>query len=338
MKSQYILFFIAFFSAVFVLYNYRVDMTTSYQQQTTLYQEKLRETVAATAKEAALNEYEEDEVIYYFKLEEQREKAMDTFYRMLDQTFNTIEGTNSSHALKEKVPAVALIDIDGFYIYYREAMTRSGSLDLVEVMTPIFAWSETTGERNYLIRYFVSDDTLVEVTDLSNKRTAKGTHKEIFNYFERDPELKEYLETEEDFQSHRIATIVGKTQEVIEHYINTYNYSIEGLSDEYGWGINYTFEMPQIDYEDWCGLLDEPGVISFLQKRPFMVADDYINVFAMKGVEMVDKQSYFINTINGEKIYHKAACSEVNKDTDTYYSHKEDCAKAGAYPCDICKP
>lgn len=338
MKSQYILIFIAFFLTIFVSYTYQVDMTTSYEQQTTLYQEKLRETVAATAKEAAKNTYIEDDINYYFKLDSQRKKAIDTFYRMLENTFNTLENSNSSFELKEKVPVIALIDTDGFYIYYREAVTLSDGLDLIETVTPIFTWSETTRERNYLIRYFVKEDDLVEVTDLGNKKSIKGTHDEVYEYFERDTELKEFLELESDFQSHRIATIVSKTQEIIEYYINNYNYSVTGISSEYDWGIKYTFEMPQIDNEDWCGLLDEPGVISFLQKKPFISSDDYINIFAMKGVEIVEKQTYLINVIDGQKFYHKKNCTAADADEDLFYNYKSDCAKVGAYPCEICKP
>lgn len=338
MKSQFLLLFVSIFASVFVIYSFHVDVTTSYEQQTTLYQEKLRETVAAAAKEASRNGYEEDETLYYFKREDQRNKTINAFYHTLQNTFNTVENTNSSYALKDKVPAIALIDTDGFYICYRQPLTISGSLEMRDVVTPIFTWSEATSERNYLIRYFVKEDELVEVTDLSNKRIITGTHKEVFDYFERDSELKEYLETKEDFQYHRISTIVLKTQETIEYYINNYNYLIKDISDEQDWGIRYTFEMPQIDYEDWCGLLDEPGVISFLQKRPFFSAGDYINVYAMKGVELIEKQFYVINEVDGEKLYHKISCPDADVNSDEFYNYKPDCAKAGAFPCDICKP
>ena len=123
-------------------------------------------------------------------------------------------------------------------------------------------------------------------------------------------------------------------------YINEYNYQVNRISNgvrtEYC--LYYKFEMPTVKYADWCGLVELPSAISFLQGLPMENGGESLNIYSLAGGTVIEKTYYYCNTIDGERKYHRVDCEDLDIGYDYRFDTKEQCAKSGYFPCEKCNP
>lgn len=337
-RSFYIILFCSLLVCFFSLFSYRIQINTEYGIQSTEYENHLtRACQASVSSQEVMNDLSGT---YLYNTDFKREKAINLFFSTLERGFNYVNDSNKANELTYHVPVLCLIDSDGYYILYNAPYTSDdGSLMVSSVLTPINTWGTTAKNDQYLIRYFLSD--YVEVTQLETGQAKKGVFQSVYEYFGK-PESLEALSSREEFENHKIDTIITEINEKVELYINQYNYSVNRLEDDgvrSDYDIHYTFELPQIKYEDWCNLIDAPSTLAFLQGNQINNGNNNLNIYSMAGGEMIKRNGCYMQKRNEEYIYHRAGCSMLSTDIDSDYGlTKEECAKQGYYPCRECNP
>ena len=321
--------------SLFLFYNFRVDASAEYGKQSTEYEEHLSKACRAAVNATEMKK--DKTLVYLFDTEEKREKATVTFFQTLEQGFNYVYDSNHQIELRQHVPVLCLIDTDGYYMYYNAVYTGSdGGTYVSQTMTPINTWGYVTDNGRYLIRYYLSD--YVEVTDTNTQKTCTGTYTTAYQYFHDEVGLA-VLRDKETFELYKRDYIISEMNEKMEYYINQYNQSVNRVNNAgyNDYDIHYTFELPKVKYEDWCNLLEKPAAMALLQGIQFYDGSDYLNIYAMAGGEIDFKKGYYVNTENGDTCYHRPICSMVTE-VSRYYKTKEECAKMGYFPCEICNP
>lgn len=338
MKIRYIIIII--FIGLLICFSfpgwYRVQVDTKYGFLSREYEEHLQNAVRAVT---GYNEIVTDKngVPQLFETDQKRKEAVEIFYKTLEEGFNYTYSSNHADALRLKVPCLCLVDGDGYYILYNNIYEdENGNINLGETLTPINTWACTSKNNEYLIRYYLSD--YVEVIRNADGHVENGTYSKVYNSFGK-PEGLENFSSKQKFDDFRIDYIISEINSKVNMYINEYNYEVnrisQGARTEYG--MYYRFEMPTVDYQDWCGLVELPSSIAFLQGQPLQNGDEYLNIYSLSGGTLVEKIEYYCNEVDGEQVYHRPKCTYVSP-TDEYFSSKEQCAKAGYYPCPECNP
>lgn len=314
---------------------YRVQVDTKYGNLSREYEEHLQNAVRAITSHNPIAQ-DKDGTPFLFNTDKKRAEAVDIFYKTLEEGFNYTYSSNHADSLRLKVPCLCLIDGDGYYILYNNIYRdENGNINVGETLTPINTWACTSKNNEFLIRYYLSD--YVEVIRNSDGRFENGTYDDVYVRF-GEPEGLSSFSSKQKFDDARIDFIISEINSKVNMYINEFNYEVNRISDgarsEYG--IYYRFEMPTVSYEDWCGLVELPSTIAFLQGQPLQNGDEFLNIYSLSGGTIIEKKIYYCNEVNGEKLYHRPNCSHANLD-DIHFSTKKDCAKAGYFPCPDCE-
>lgn len=334
-KTFFPFLFLTIFLSVFFIYNFRADASTEYSRVSRQYEENLTKACRAAVDAAALSKDEREENIYETDLD--KENATDAFFMTLAQGFGVVDDSNKFELLKQHVPSLCLIDTNGYYMYYNAVYTASdGYREVQKTMTPLNTWGYVTDNQRYFIRYYLSD--YVEVTDITSGKTKTGNFYEVYDYFGDANGLK-VLESRETFEIYKRDFIISDIISQMEYYINNFNQSVNRVSSGKinDYDIHYTFELPQAEYEDWCNLLDQPSAMALLQGEELSSGDAYLNVYAMTGGEVDDRIGYYVDDTGADEYYHKLSC--LGKAENYHYRKtKEECARLGYFPCEICDP
>jgi len=283
-----------------------------------------------------------------FSEQENRQLAVDTFYRTLVGCFN-YDNTTSEELVKYYVPCIFLIDKNGYYIEYAETYTASNGLEYFkDVITPIHKWereysaANTTGDR-YYIEYHLDNSIHVTKSDyLGNVSTYDGPFYEVYEELGSPDILKNHFSDLEKFESEKNDCIINDLTNKMTYYINIHDEFYNQKND-----AQYQFTLPLVTDEDWARLIDQPTVFSFLQGLQPSYYDYYINIYALASGELTDNLNYIITENETDLYYHRENCSSLSSSTDNSetidsimntnktYS-MEECAAKGAYPCPEC--
>lgn len=336
-RSFYFIIFSCLFILGFSIYSYRVQADSTYEMQSTEYENHL--TRACQSAVAAQQKRADGTGIYLFDTAEKREQAVEQFFATLERGFNYVNDSNSAQNLRYHVPVLCLVDNDGYYLAYNEPYEdANGSLSLVSTISTLNTWGTEGTNGQYYVRFFLSD--YVEVTDNRTGLVKNGPFYSVYKTLGQ-PEALEILSTREKFENEKIDIIISTVNEVVEEYINQYNFRVNRISQtgsRTDFDIHYSFELPKVSYEDWCNLLDEPSALALLQGMQINNGDRYLNIYAMSGGEMVKNKGYVKNTVNGVLTYHRMGCPLGPSVSTDYSMTKEECAKQGAFPCEECCP
>lgn len=331
-----IIVFIGFLTCFFFPYWYHTQVDTKYGILSREYEEHLQSAVRAATACNEINVNGND-VPLLFESDEKREEAINIFYKTLEEGFNYTYSSNHAEALRLKVPCLCLVDGDGYYILYNNIYEdEDGNRNIGETLTPLNVWGDVSKDNEYLIRYYLSD--YVEVIRNSDGLYKVGPYNEVYEALGK-PEGLKIFSSKENFENARNDFVISEINEKVNMYINKYNYEVNRISDgertEYG--LYYRFELPTVDYEDWCGLIKRPSAIAFLQGQPIQNGDEYLNLYAFAGGTVVQKNIYYCTETDGEKFYHRPNCIYVET-SENYFLSKTQCAKSGYFPCPECKP
>lgn len=326
--------FIGLLACFFFPYWYHTQVDTKYGILSREYEEHLQNAVRATTACNAIKE-DDNKIPLLFESDDKREEAINIFYKTLEEGFNYTYSSNHSEALRLKVPCLCLVDGNGYYILYNNIYEdEDGNRNLGETLTPINTWSYVSNE--YLIRYYLTD--YVEVIRNSDGKYKDGSYSDVYEYFEKPEGLKSFS-SKETFENTRNDFIISEINDKVNMYINEYNYEVNRISDgaRTTYEMYYRFELPTVDYEDWCGLIKQPSAIAFLQGQPMQNGDEYLNIYALSGGTVIKKDGYYCTETGGEKLYHRPECSHAAS-YQRCYSSKARCAKSGYFPCLECNP
>lgn len=253
-----------------------------------------------------------------------KEKAVEQFFTSLYANLGIIGQSVPEEELKRYIPVILVTERDGFYIYYSEAVEKEGEKLLIK------RWSEK-------IPYVYEDekavccftlDNYVRIYDKKSNTVIEGDYRDLeesapFSFF-RDKEL---------FDEVRRNTVVNELEKNMEDYINYYN-DIAGQ-----FGITYRFWLPGIDRTDWDRTIDDVSLFVVFQGYPYNVSSmDTYNRYAFGGARIKKSGEYYITESKGKQFYHRENCTELTDSLKEPYYKKEECAKAGAFPCSKCIP
>ena len=340
--NQLMLIFIIVFAGVAIPIFLNTNISAKSAQLNNEYANNL-----ITATEGAIASVtEKGEYSYVFASEQNRQKAVNTFYEILIKCFN-YDFTTYQELVKYYVPCVFLIDTDGYYIEYTSEYTdSSGIICYEEVITPINKWAKDysiggnglTGETCQV--EFHLDDT-ISVTYKNSKDemvTVSGLYSEVYYKLTNQsdgalsPNLISILSSDKSFQTEKRDVIINILNNQMEYYINVYDESINQKNN-----VQYQFTLPQITGEDWARLIDQPTVVSFLQGLQTPYDTTYLNVYSFAGAEIEKEKKYYIaESGEGISCYHEADCPYLSEENKQSSYSMEEAAKHGAYPCSEC--
>lgn len=288
-----------------------------------------------------------------------KELAVETFFRTLELNFGIEEGSNVftntidtdsndeyfinygdknsrmidreflnnsfKQYLRTYVPCILVIDYDGYYISSLQEYTHNGNTRIEHLFGPKKYFSHLSKDGN-IINFTVEDK--VSLIKANTYQYETGTREEIGNTTGDSLLLDPVL-----FEDIRRTTITTAIENDLHRVIGNHN----KLANMYG--INYVFTLPTVEDEEWNNVIDDIGVVTFIQGIP--MGSKRYNNYAFAGGRVTKAPIYYGAFVekNGSTIwvYHRNECISLAEHHEVFYS-KESAAKEGYFPCADCRP
>jgi hypothetical protein len=336
------IFFLGMLSVMIFFFGYRVDIKTQYKTQTTRYVADLRSATNAALEAAKRNATEgnNDVVMRLFGTQRARNDAANSFFTTLYQALNLQYDSIGQSEMQYRIPMLCLMDYDGYYIGYNSAEAgREGHF----VITNINTWTDVSedADARFIIQYYLGPECNVTVTDRTTGKSYTGTYEQTYKYF-GSPLGLEMLSSRQRYQDARLELVMNNTTEVMDIYIDQYNYVANGKSGDSERALHYDFTLPTVDRANWANLMDKPSVLGFLQGPQVSDYSNFeeLNIYSFSGYELEEGIEYVImRETDGSYTYHQKECTRVNSlQIIGKYTSKKECAKRGAWPCPDCRP
>lgn len=254
-----------------------------------------------------------------------KQKCINNFYNSLYANFGIISDTNLKETIKRYIPIIMITDNDGFYVYYKEKYNDSTGNRLIKEI-----WSEkipyTYEDEKYI--YSFSFSTYLRVFDKGCNKYEMGEYEDLKRKYEDSLVFK----NQKSFDEIRRLSIISTIEKKMNYYINQYNM----IADQFG--IKYNFSLPSTAHDEFARTIDNIGMFVVFQGFPYGISTcDTYNRFAFGASRIMKNVMYYVNEINGKLTYHYHSCERILNKNHAYRTKKE-CAKVGAYPCELCNP
>lgn len=316
------------FAIIFVIIIFPIFLISGYhvgdQKEVQLLQMKYTSALRTAAQDAGrvlnMNELQELEAGYqsdkYFRADKQL--ALQVFMQTLYLNLDIEDDPAAQEALKLYVPAVVIVDYDGYYVYAADDYVDSQGMQRSEYLWSAkkpYAYSDSSGNSIHFTL-----DQRIEAFDIGSRQWIQGLRAEA-----AAQSSIPLLHNSELFEQVRRATIVNSIQDDLAYMINRHN-EVAARN-----GISYTFTLPSIPEEEWNNSIQDIGVMAFIQGIP--VGDQYINDYALGGGRLVRTPDIYaaVDDVTGIKYYYRESCAAVYnyRVEEIYYSAKE--AAANGY-------
>ncbi|GIP19917.1 hypothetical protein [Paenibacillus sp. J22TS3] len=266
--------------------------------------------------ENALQEYEPGYASTKF-FRANKEKALDSLLCTLYMNFGIGDDRAAQMALLTYIPAVVVIDYDGYYIYSFHSFQSSEGEELGDyrwTSKKPYAFSDQAGN----IVHFTLDEHIA-VYQASEKKWLKGSRDQL------DEEGSIPLLRDKDlFEAKRRTVIVQAIEEDLARVMNSHNRYASRL------GVDYTFTLPIIPGEEWINTLNDIGLLVFLQGIP--IGDQHYNNYGLGGGRLLKRPVIYGGThpVNGLKYYYRDTCKQEFK-LEEVFTHEREAAAKGYY-------
>lgn len=247
-----------------------------------------------------------------------KEEALAILKNSLGYNLGIADDSAAMEALMLYIPAVVVIDYDGFYMYELDGV-RGGDdeIESAHQWMPKRPFVFKDGQ-SHLSAAFTLDDQLTIINHLTGEQ-IQGKRGEL-------PEnlLPELLSDAAKFDQIRRTAIVHSIEQELARAIEDHNTVVRRL----GW--TYIFTMPTISQEDWSNTLDEPGVLVFLQGIP--AGASRFNNYALGGGRVVKSKKVWAGNdpVSGLPYAASGTCN-LPFTAGEVYSSRQNAAKAGYY-------
>ncbi|WP_037288762.1 hypothetical protein [Saccharibacillus sacchari] len=247
-----------------------------------------------------------------------KERAVEAFYRTLALNFNVDGDAVAIGALAGYIPAVAVIDYDGYYIYATEQFVDdSGQAQMRLVWSPKKPYSYADKQGN-IVQF--SLDGFVKTYDRSSSRWIQGQRTEVV-----DSTQIPLLRDGATFETARRQTIIHAIQNDLAYTINRHNqYATR-------YGIDYLFTLPQISQEEWDNGIDDIGIVAFIQGIP--VGDQQYNNYSFGGGMLKKKKVIYgsVDPSTGIRYYSRDP-AQLPAKVEERFENEKDAARSGYFP------
>lgn len=321
--SKYFITFLAMMLAFFGLYSVAADVSTASSVKNKQYQNYLTTATFDAAKEMRQSMTDSGAVT----TEKDRSRVENTFYNSLAMDFGYTTDEDMAR-LHSYVPALVLIDTDGYYVCYDKMVEGSdGTEKIMSVTSPLNTWATNFTTQNgnqYLLRYYLGNTVEIIKPDGSS---VKDTYSEVLKKID-DTNVTEKLENDYGFgkastyESKRNSIIIPETENKIEYYINAHN----DYAQQYN--TTYVFSMPETADDDWIRVLTNPTCIAFLQGVRVSNKSDYLNIYSIGGGE-IKKNTGIVYTANADGTKTLVRKNEASETPSGYVADAKSAAKNG---------
>ncbi|WP_334071243.1 hypothetical protein [Paenibacillus sp. A14] len=234
------------------------------------YTAALRTAVQDAGSMLSLNELQRYESGYGSSkfMRADKEAALSALLETLMLNLGEHEDAISRDQLMTYIPAVIVIDYDGYYVYaVQEIAGEDGSLLARHRWWPKKAYVYHDAEGNTI--YFTLDEQIT-VIDTASGEVHRGLREELGGALSI-----ELLKQKETFENVRRSVIVSAIEADLSSVIDNHNVFARSL------GFNYIFTLPTIPREAWNNTIDDVGILVFLQGIP--VGSKHYNNYALGG-------------------------------------------------------
>lgn len=258
------------------------------------------------------------------------------FYNTLSASLGIMDDPAQRELLHIYIPVMIIILNDGFYAIYNQEVKETENTNIIKTQTEKIPFSY---EDEYFI-YNLTIEDLVTVYDKNNILDS-GVRINTMNYREIAEKLGAYINIEDDtfmrlsdkenYDIFKKDIIISKLSEYMDYYAVRNNY----ISEHYG--INYKFNIPDIDNSELIRSIENIGIILLFQGYPYNNGNEYYNQYAVSGSVLKSIEKYYIMPEDYFYVYHKEGCIDLIDNSEYIIIYgKENCAEAGAFPCSIC--
>lgn len=312
------------FVLIFFPFYYVLDARTNDLKLVAQLEDQYDVALKTAAQDASfvlnLNELQEYEAGYqsakFFKAN--KELAIDTFFKTLYLNFGVKDDYIGQGALASYIPAVVILDYDGYYLYtIREYNNREGTTEMKHMWSPKKPYAYTDPQGNSMN---FTLDSYVYAYDATNRKWIEGYQWELQN-----KTSIQVLNNANQFDEARRSWIVTNVQNDLAYFINKHN---EYMTKN---GVSYTFKLPLIPKEDWVNTIDDIGIMAFIQGIP--IGDQFYNNYAFGGGRLIKNPVIYgaVDPQTGLKYYYRDSCSYPYRIEEAFSSEKE-AAAAGYFP------
>ncbi|WIM38544.1 hypothetical protein PO903_18115 [Paenibacillus sp. PK4536] len=324
--TDFAILFVIIFFPLFWLSGLHTDEQSQASSLQISYTTALRTASQDAGQVMSTNEQQQYEAGYssekFFRAD--KELALQTFLNTLYLNFGIRGNESAQQNLLHYIPAIVVIDYDGYYIYATENyIGADGSSNARHTWHPKKPYAYSDAQGNSI--QFTLDHT-VHVTEANTGKVLDGQAEQLAN--ETDIALLDQMDT---FEQVRRTAIVSSIQKDLAYYINKHN--------EYAshYGISYTFTLPTISQEEWNNSINDIGILSFLQGIP--TGSGYYNNYALGGGRLVKKTSWLgtVDPDSGIKYAYPNGCKLPAPAQDLFTDAKE-AAKSGYFIHDCRNP
>lgn len=286
------------------------------------YNLALQAAVQDAGKSLLLNESQTYESQYESlkRVKTNKEAALQAFFQTLFINFKAQHDPITQDLIKAYLPAILVIDYDGFYVYAVDSYYNAeGELIMEHLWTEKKPYTYSDDLGNSLI--FTLDDYVITY-DVEQNEWKEGFLQDL-----RSEVNIPLLNDADLFENVRRITIVQAIQDELEYQINHHNTYARRF------GITYTFTLPLISSEDWNNTINDVGFIAFIQGMP--LGPEHYNNYSLGGSRLIKTHNYYATRVDGIPYYYRSDCAYNYSILETFYTAKA-AANAGYYPL-VCK-
>ncbi|MNZ84785.1 hypothetical protein D3C78_1035540 [compost metagenome] len=250
-----------------------------------------------------------------------KEQGLEAMLKTLAIHFGIEDDPLAKKVMMMYIPAVVVIDYDGYYVY---ALTETTSVD-----GSIIGEHRWLPKKSYLYKDTLGNsmsftlDHFVSIIHSFSGLEFRGIIEDVPSSFKGTVPLLDDLSK---FEEIRRITIVHSIEQDLANVIHHHNeYALKQ-------GMSYIFTLPFISQEDWHNTLDDVGMMVFLQGIP--IGDQYYNNYALGGGRLLKMDAIVggENPVNGIKYQlRNSADTPFPFPIDEVFSSKADAAANGYF-------
>lgn len=246
-----------------------------------------------------------------------KELALQTFSQTMALNMGIHDDPKAIQALFDYIPAIVVLDYDGYYILAKEAeLTGETNDSYHQVWSPKmpYTYSDSDGSSiNFTL------DGYVYAYDAVQGKWIEGFQRELAS-----TSGIPLLQNSDSFEQVRQTRIVMSVQENLAEVINRHNEFARRN------GISYTFTLPLISQEDWYNTINDTGIMAFIQGLP--VGSQKVNTYAIGGGRLVKRTAVIggLEPSTGIKYYYPATCKN-NFRAEEVFTDAKQAAAAGYF-------
>lgn len=321
--TDFCLVFIVIFFPVFLIVGYHVQDQRNVRFTELKYVTALRTAVQDAGSMLNVNERQEFESGYgsakFFKAD--KELALDTFYHTLYANLGIEEDAAAQQALDRYIPAVVVIDYDGYWVYAEEEYKGADGMAYAKHLwlpKKPYSYSDRAGN---MVHFTL--DNVVEAYQAGSGTWIRGLQREL-GPTSSIPLLQDGVR----YEQVRRTTIVQAIEDDLANVINRHNEKAVRN------GASYVFTLPLISQEEWNNSIDDIGILAFIQG--ITIGEQALNNYALGSGRLVKSTviKAGVDHRTGIRYYSRGDCAGDLDAAETFTSAKE--AAANGYfekPC-----